>query len=150
MGQTYDQSVGYPTVLSGRRIVHMLYLHLKDYGITPEQWTVLRFLKERDGITQKQLSEASGKDQPTLTRILTIMMKKGWIQRKANKEDGRSFLIFVTPLGSQLFVKLEPVVEEAFSKILSGIPAENLEVLKWTLRQMDANMENEIHRVKVQ
>ncbi|HEU5138650.1 MAG TPA: MarR family transcriptional regulator [Bacillales bacterium] len=149
MVDTFDRAVGYPTVLTGRKIVHLLYLNLRFYDITPEQWTILRFLGERDGITQKELSEASGKDQPTVTRILNIMDRKGWIRRHSNSGDRRSFLIRLTMEGRILLDELQPVVEETFSAVLDGISSEDLEMLKRVLRQMDANMENEFDKQKI-
>lgn len=149
MFDTFDRTIGYPTVLTGRKIVRLLYLNLRLYDITPEQWTILRFLGERDGISQKELSEASGKDQPTITRILNIMVRKGWIRREANSEDRRSFLIDLTMEGQILLDQLVPVVEETFEKVVSGISEEHLTVLQHVLREMDANLENEFDKQKV-
>ena len=36
--------------------------------ITPEQWTVLIFLWEKDGVTQQELCNATFKDKPSMTR----------------------------------------------------------------------------------
>ncbi|HEX6922897.1 MAG TPA: MarR family transcriptional regulator [Bacillales bacterium] len=149
MLDTFDRTIGYPTVLTGRKIVHLLYLNLRMHEITPEQWTVLRFLGERDGITQKEISEVSGKDQPTVTRILNIMDRKGWIRRQANDEDRRSFLIFLTMDGRLLLEELSPVVEETFTKILDGVTRQDQETLKRILQQMDVNMKNEFEKQKV-
>ena len=35
--------------------------------ITPEQWTVLLFLWEKDGVTQQELCNATFKDKPSMT-----------------------------------------------------------------------------------
>ena len=37
--------------------------------ITPEQWTVLIFLWEKDGVTQQELCNATFKDKPSMTRL---------------------------------------------------------------------------------
>lgn len=149
MRETYDESIGYPTVLTGRKIVHLLHLFLRPYGITPEQWTILRFLAEQDGITQKQLSHISGKDQPTVTRILDIMDREAWIERRANSADRRSFLIFLTEKGKRLFTQLRPIVAEAFLMILDGIREEELTALKRILHRMNDNIEHAIERLAV-
>lgn len=146
---TYDRIIGYPTVLTGRKIVRLLFLNLRKYDITPEQWTILRFLGENDRITQKELSEVSGKDQPTVTRILNIMDRKGWVRRLANDQDRRSFFICLTADGRHLLDHLRPVVEKTFEKVLSGITEEQMTDLKQILNQMDANLENEFEKQKV-
>ena len=38
--------------------------------ITPEQWTVLLFLWEKDGVTQQELCNATFKDKPSMEIIL--------------------------------------------------------------------------------
>ena len=38
--------------------------------ITPEQWTVLIFLWEKDGVTQQELCNATFKDKPSMTRLI--------------------------------------------------------------------------------
>lgn len=149
MFDTFDRTIGYPTVLTGRKIVRLLFLSLRPYDITPEQWTILRFLGEQDRISQKELSEISGKDQPTVTRILDIMKRKGWIRREANNEDRRSFLICITMEGQMLLDRLVPVVEAAFEKVLAGISEQQLQGLQHILRQLDANLENEFDKQKV-
>lgn len=146
---TFDRTVGYPTVLTGRKIVRLLFLNLRMYDITPEQWTVLRFLGERDGITQKELSDLTGKDQPTLTRILTIMDRKGWIDRRANREDRRSFLVWLTGNGLDLLEQLRPLVEASFERMLDGISEEQLQILRQVLQELDRNIENEFERLKI-
>ena len=41
--------------------------------ITPEQWTVLLFLWEKDGVTQQELCNATFKDKPSMTRLIDNM-----------------------------------------------------------------------------
>lgn len=149
MDDTYDKTIGYPTVLTGRKIVRLLFLSLRAYDITPEQWTILRFLGDHGEIAQKELSEMSGKDQPTVTRILNIMNRKGWISRMENNRDRRSFFICLTSDGKKLLDQLRPVVEETFTKVLNGISDEQMKNLMHILSLLDANLENEFEKQKV-
>ncbi|TCP30191.1 MarR family transcriptional regulator [Scopulibacillus darangshiensis] len=149
MHNTIDAAVGYPTVLTGRKIVHLLFVHLKSYDITPEQWTVLRYLGEQDGITQKELSQKSGKDQATLTRILDNMDRKTWIERKANSNDRRSFLVYLTDSGERLRHVLEPSIEKVYQKVFNGISEEQIALLKITLEHMERNIEIALEEEKV-
>ncbi|MFC7392738.1 MarR family winged helix-turn-helix transcriptional regulator [Scopulibacillus cellulosilyticus] len=149
MLKTLDVSVGYPTVLTGRKIVHFLYIHLRLYDITPEQWTVLRYLGGQDGITQKDLSQKSGKDQATVTRILDILDRKGWIERRANADDRRSYLVYFTEEGKALRDKLEPLMQEIYEKVFDGISEEKLEVFLEVLSQVNDNLEYEFEKQMV-
>lgn len=48
----------------------------KGFDITVDQWTILKALYETDQLSQKELAKRCGKDQPTLTRIVDILLKK--------------------------------------------------------------------------
>lgn len=141
MKATYDRTVGYPTVLTGRKIVYLLSISLRPYEITPEQWTVLRFLGEEDGIAQKALSEKSGKDPGTLARILDIMDRKKWVKRITNTKDRRSFLICLTNEGERLREELEPLIENIYEKVFQDISEKQLEDFLLCLETLEKNVE---------
>lgn len=148
MEQTYDVAVGYPTVLTGRKIVYLLSIYLRPFDITPEQWTVLRYLGEQDGISQKELSSKSEKDQGTLARILDNMDRKHWIERKTNNKDRRSFLVFLTPEGRHLKEQLEPGIEKLFQQVFAGVTAETLDCFLNCLEQLKSNIEGLVNHKK--
>ena len=49
--------------------------------ITPEQWTVLIFLWEKDGVTQQELCNATFKDKPSMTRLIDNMERQHLVVR---------------------------------------------------------------------
>ncbi|WP_197747081.1 MarR family winged helix-turn-helix transcriptional regulator [Bacillus sp. KH172YL63] len=141
MKMSRDESIGLYTSHTVKNIIRFLTLHMKDFDVTPEQWTVLRRLSEQDGISQKQLALKSEKDQPTLTRILDILERKELILKQKNQEDRRSFLISITDKGSRANKELSPFIEELYENtILEGISEEDLEVYKSVLSQINENM----------
>jgi MarR family transcriptional regulator, transcriptional regulator for hemolysin len=136
-----DESIGLYTSHTVKNIIRFLTLHLKEFDVTPEQWTVLKRLAEQDGISQKELAMKSEKDQPTLTRILDILERKELIYKQRNLEDRRSFLIFISKKGMTSKDELSPFIEGLYEEtILKGIPEENLEVYKSVLSQMNENI----------
>ncbi|WP_226676053.1 MarR family winged helix-turn-helix transcriptional regulator [Rossellomorea aquimaris] len=144
MTTTRDETIGLYTSHTVKNIIRFLTLHLKDFDVTPEQWTVLKRLAEQDGISQKQLAMKSEKDQPTVTRILDILERKELIYKQKNTEDRRSFLIFITEKGMTAKNELSPFIEDLYEEtILKGISEEELEVYKSVLSQINANMTRE-------
>ncbi|CAN7214722.1 MarR family winged helix-turn-helix transcriptional regulator [Rossellomorea sp. LjRoot5] len=136
-----DESIGLYTSHTVKNIIRFLTLHLKEFDVTPEQWTVLKRLAEQDGISQKELAMRSEKDQPTLTRILDILERKKLIYKEKNSEDRRSFLISITEKGMKAKEELSPFIENLYEDtILKGISEEELEVYKSVLSQINANM----------
>ena len=54
--------------------------------ITPEQWTVLLFLWEKDGVTQQELCNATFKDKPSMTRLIDNMERQHLVVRISDKK----------------------------------------------------------------
>ncbi|WP_419880692.1 MarR family winged helix-turn-helix transcriptional regulator [Peribacillus sp. B-H-3] len=121
------EPVGMLISQTSRNLLRFLALQLKEYEVTPEQWSVLKSLEINDGVTQKELSQKTDKDQATLTRILDILERKLLIERRPNKEDRRSFLIHITEAGKKLKEHLYPFIEGLYGKqLLNGISEEDL------------------------
>ncbi|MBK5262088.1 MAG: MarR family transcriptional regulator, partial [Peptostreptococcaceae bacterium] len=66
----FEQNLGFIISRTNTKIKNNLAKALKPYNITHEQWPLLKWLWVQDGISQKELSEKSFKDQPTTARIL--------------------------------------------------------------------------------
>ena len=58
--------------------------------ITPEQWTVLIFLWEKDGVTQQELCNATFKDKPSMTRLIDNMERQHLVVRISDKKDNQT------------------------------------------------------------
>ncbi|MFP3392482.1 MarR family winged helix-turn-helix transcriptional regulator [Brevibacillus sp. SIMBA_040] len=121
-------------------MIHHVSTYLRDFDLTTEQFAVLFRLREQDGINQKELALRSAKDQPTMTRLLDNLAKKGWIEKKSCPQDRRAFLITLTPAGREWVEKAIPVEAVAVSEILGDIPSEQLEFLKDILLRINTNI----------
>lgn len=108
--------------------------------VTPEQWAVLIRLWESDGRTQLELSEATFRDAPTMSRILTGMEARGWLERRADQEDGRVRRVHLTRTGRALQLKLVPVVQRIVERMVEGVEERDLLVTRRTLQRMFANL----------
>lgn len=104
--------------------------------LTPEQWTVLVRLWERDGRTQSDLAAATHRDAPTLSRILDSMSKAGLVARAVDPNDARARLAVLTPRGRALKATLVPVVRDLVARFEEGIPERDLEITRRTLRRI--------------
>jgi DNA-binding MarR family transcriptional regulator len=66
-----------------QRIAHL--------GITPDQYSILRWLKEGDprGLTQSELTERMASDPNTITSTLARMEAAGLVSRHPHESDRR-------------------------------------------------------------
>ncbi len=91
---------------------------IKEFDISPEQWSLIFRVVENEGLTQKMLSDSTYKDQANITRSIARLEKKGFLLRVSNDEDKRVINIFPTSKAKQLVEKIVPISYE-YNKFLS-------------------------------
>jgi DNA-binding MarR family transcriptional regulator len=113
---------------------------LKPLGITRSQWWVLAFLSRHDGMTQTSLAADLDLTKVAIGGLCDRMEASGYVQRRADPNDGRARRVFLTDAGKKLIVTIRQTVEEVELGILARIPekdlnqaAETLVALKKTL-----------------
>ena len=108
--------------------------------VTPEQWAVLIRLWEADGPTQGELSEATFRDAPTMSRIVAGMEARGLLERRVDPADARVRRVHLTRHGRALQKKLVPVVEHLVGRMVEGIADRALVTTRAALRRMFENL----------
>ncbi|SKB54897.1 DNA-binding transcriptional regulator, MarR family [Sphingobacterium nematocida] len=83
-----------------------------QFELTVDQWTVLRTIYENPDLTNKEMAELCGKDQPTLTRIIDLLIKKELAERITNSSDRRSLRLQITKKGKNKIQEIAPKVAE--------------------------------------
>ncbi|HTU64255.1 MAG TPA: MarR family transcriptional regulator, partial [Polyangiales bacterium] len=88
-GIVVDNAIGFWIHRVYQATRNEMYRAFRERGcdVTPEQWAVLIRLWERDGCSQTELSDATFRDQPTMSRIVTGMEQRGWLERRTDPED---------------------------------------------------------------
>lgn len=119
-----DDSFHYLSMINHMTIQKKLMEQLKDTGLTLGQPKVLDYLKDHDGVSQKEIAAGCLIEAGSLTSILNRMEEKNLIERKMLNGNRRTFHIFMTESGK----KNQKLVEKAFKKIektaLNGISEE--------------------------
>lgn len=112
-----------------------------DFGLTVDQWLVLKNLGNDAYLKQTELAELTGKDNPTLTRIIDLLCKKGLTERITHKTDRRSFTVHLTAEGKQKLNTLTPQVTGIRMKAWKGLTEEDYDHLKLVLNKIYQNLE---------
>lgn len=108
-----DDSFHYLSMINHMTIQKKLMEQLADTGLTLGQPKVLDYLKDHDGVSQKEIAAGCLIEAGSLTSILNRMEEKGLIERKMLNGNRRTFHIFMTESGK----KNQKLVEETFEKI---------------------------------
>ncbi len=102
-----------------QRIAHL--------GITPDQFSILRWLSEDDpaGITQRRLTDLMASDPNTITSTLSRMEKSGLIERRPHERDRRAHRVRLLPRGQRTFDNARKIAVELQEQVLAVIPLEH-------------------------
>jgi DNA-binding MarR family transcriptional regulator len=112
-----------------------------DFNVTVDQWLILKNLDNDRYLKQTELAELTGKDTPTLTRIIDLLCKKGLTERVIHKTDRRSFTVHLTKTGGQLLNELSPKVDDIRMQAWEGLSETDYEDLKRILNKIYQNLE---------
>ena len=105
-----------------RRRIHHL-------GITPDQFTVLRWLSEGEagGMTQRTLADLMASDPNTVTSILQRMEEAGLLERHSHESDKRAKRVCLKPAGAKVYEQARQIALELQTGVLSALPQEQRE-----------------------
>ena len=85
---------------------------IKQFDISPEQWSLVFRTVESKGLTQKELSDSTYKDQANITRSIDRLEKKSLLKRVPNHNDRRIINIFPTEDAINLVDTIIPISSE--------------------------------------
>ncbi len=104
---------------------------LAHLGLTPNQFTVLRWLEEVDGqgIRQTMICDRMASDPNTIAALVERMVGDGLVKRKVDPDDRRARLISITAKGRRQYHKARPLAVELQEEVLQVIPAGDREKL---------------------
>ncbi|MGZ3755870.1 MAG: MarR family winged helix-turn-helix transcriptional regulator [Mucilaginibacter sp.] len=111
-----------------------------NFDITVDQWLILKNLDNDRYLKQKELAEITGKDNPTLTRIIDLLCKKGLTERVMHKDDRRSFTVHLTHEGKAKLEELAPQVDDIRMKAWENLTEDDYEQLKTILNKIYQNL----------
>ncbi len=123
-----------------RALLRALQMRLTEHGVSLGQWTFLRILWERDGVTQRELSELAGVMEPTTFTAVTAMEKLGYVLRKKMPNNKKMVYVFLTPKGRLLKRKLVPLAEEVNRIAVQDVERQDIATMRRVLLMMIENL----------
>ncbi|HEX7180974.1 MAG TPA: MarR family transcriptional regulator [Thermoanaerobaculia bacterium] len=110
---------------------------LEPYGITPQQFNVLRILRGAgsEGIPTLTIGERMIEEAPGITRLLDRLEAKGLVRRERCPEDRRQVLCYAAPAGLELLEQIDGAMDAADDEALGMLSEEDKTEL---IRLLDA------------
>ena len=106
------------------------------HDATPVQFAILNALMDEPGEDQITLSNRVAFDPATLGAVIGRIEAKGWITRKADPDDKRRKLLWITKEGEQVALGMKRAVSKAQQRILAPLDAEERVLLSALLAKL--------------
>jgi homoprotocatechuate degradation regulator HpaR len=88
-----------------------------DFGLTEQQWRVLRVLWESDEVSIRDLSALTLIPAPSLVGIVDRLQKAGLVKRRRSDEDRRIVFVLATAKGADLETQIMPRVQASYLEL---------------------------------
>ncbi len=112
----------------------------EEFGtITVDQLLVLQTMQEQPELTQQQIAAEVFKDFASITRIIDLLVRKGFLRRSDHPTDRRRFELTVTQEGNDLLQQVRPRILKNRKIALAGIDEEELAIARKVLSRITEN-----------
>src|SRR5436190_7920717 len=113
---------------------------LRDYGLTEQQWRILRALTAVETIEVTELARVAFLLGPSLSRILRDLEARDLIERRTAETDLRRGVVSISPKGLKLIEAVAPTSEAIYAEITSRYGARKLAELQDMLADLERGL----------
>jgi len=96
-----------------------------------------------DGIDMTSLAQQLGVDNSTMTRLVDVILKRGWVYKTKNEQDKRINLLHLSEKGEHIQEIIEKKLEHLGIQVNNAVPIEDRDEVKeilsafhWSLSKM--------------
>lgn len=112
----------------------------QNLPITPEQFSVLSYLWQQDGLQQTELATCTDRNRANVTRIVDILEREGIVERRDDVNDRRVFRIYLTDKGKSLRELTAKCAEQSIVDSLQGLTKEEIDTCVKVLWKIKSNL----------
>lgn len=112
---------------------------LRRRSFTFQDWRVLAVLAAHEGANLTELAEATVIPQPSVSRLVANLARRGYVERQNGTRDSRIVHLFLTPVGKKVYDKMLPLAVDEYRAAMKGFSAKESEQLRGALLRMMKN-----------
>lgn len=139
--RSFNRSLPMALLRAREAVMRQFRPSLQSYGITEQQWRVLRALTTVETIEVLELAKATYLLAPSLSRILKDLDARELIVRSVSETDARRGLISISPSGRMLIEAAGATSEVTYAQITERFGAEKLKALHALLDELEGVLE---------
>lgn len=109
------------------------------HGMVLSEWRTLSVIRVTRPCTLRRLATEDFLDEGQMSRTIKVLVDRGWVAREPAPNDGRSFLLTLTPEGEAVYQSILPEVIEANEAMLDCLdPDERLHLMNALQKILDS------------
>lgn len=109
--------------------------------LTVDQWLILNVLNDNDQLKQSEIAEKVFKDAASITRIIELMIRKGYLSRTFHVHDRRRSQLKLTREGKKTISKAREVINNNRTVAIRGIGKKKINEVRRVLVKIRLNCE---------
>src|SRR5436305_2078979 len=110
---------------------------LKPMGLSQAKWrTLLHLSLAGDALTQAEIAERLGIEQPSLVTLLHRLESEGWIIRRSSLHDRRCKMVFLGQRARRVISQINAAAEKLRHELLEDVSAADLRTCVRVLAQI--------------
>ncbi len=138
----FDRSLPMSLLRAREAVMKKFIPSLKEHGLSPQQWRVIRSLEQEDGLEISELSKRCYLLMPSMSRIVQNLETRELIMRRIVESDQRRSVLFITPKARKLFQEIAPKSIERYDHITNQFGKQKLELLYELLDDLVVSLNN--------
>ena len=100
-----------------------------EFGLTEQQWRVLRVLWQHEQIAFSELAELALIPPPSLVGVVDRLTKSGLARRRRADTDRRVVFVYATPKARALETRVRPLVDKAYAELRGSVDTKTWDTL---------------------
>jgi DNA-binding MarR family transcriptional regulator len=134
-----EESIGRWVSLIHRQGQIYLGNELREFDIGSAQLPFLMVLYNQDGLSQKEMSKILHVDKATTGRDIKKLVESGYVIRKRDPMDRRTYKIFLTSKGRKIKPRIKKVLTKWTSVLSSDFTDKEYELILELMKRMYQN-----------
>jgi MarR family transcriptional regulator, organic hydroperoxide resistance regulator len=126
--------------LGGALVANFTATSLASHNLTIDMWRMLAVLANGGAQRQVDLVDMTSIESSTVSRLVTRLARMGLVTRKRSEISNREVVIELTAKGRTLVDRVIPHAHKLEQMAAAGIPANDMAVVKRSLRKVFENM----------
>ena len=111
---------------------------MREYDLGYSSYNFILYISSHPGISQKEVCQNMVIDEALATRSMKKLERQGYLTRRREALDGRTYSLFLTPQGQELVPVIRRALEQWWEQLTAqaDLSQEELEIILPLLRKM--------------